>query len=175
MKIFVSIVIVVGAMLPSIGRAGAVEDQQAIAFAHGLFEQRGLVLRQFSGGRVTTNVLYQVIPGQVNWLKGQTTCLIASRSDSVSVSQFLPWLSFHISQVQSAFTPIGLKGYIAIATGNFEIAIQNWTSKEVMQNAFQSEAGKLIANGVGTHLKIIKFSDGEDQCPGAIEFVSSLR
>lgn len=96
------------------------------------------------------NILYQAIPENFNWKDGYTTVFVGFRKAEAPLLNFIQGLSSHIEFVRRALRPMGLRGYVFYITGEYEIAFQNWTSKEEMEQAFKTEAGQTTAKQAGS-------------------------
>ncbi len=100
--------------------------------------------RTRSAHEIKTDVVYDLSSSNTKWNKGYTTLFVGLRQKKFSQGEFLKHLTQHVHDVSSNFKNGGLKGYIFSATGDYEIAWQNWTSKSAADQAFQSTEGKRI-------------------------------
>ncbi|MEQ1878218.1 MAG: hypothetical protein ABL958_16370 [Bdellovibrionia bacterium] len=103
--------------------------------------------------------VYNTLPN-TSWAKGYNTLYIGSRKSPVTSEGFLKQLGTHVESVRSLFYRKGLQGYVIMATPDYEIAFQNWSSKEAMEAAFASAEGQLIQRDAATFLENIRFKQG---------------
>lgn len=108
------------------------------------------------------NTLYRALPENFNWRDGYTTVFVGFRKPGYPVIEFAQKMASHIDFVRRAFRPSGLRGYLFFITGDYEVAYQNWTSKEDMERAFQSENGHVITEGANRFMDGALFEQVQD-------------
>jgi putative intracellular protease/amidase len=71
-----------------------------------------------------------------DWSGGYTTFYLGLRKNEISQFDFLNGLASHIEQCKQLFGPVGMDGYIVIASEDLEVAYQHWTSQAAAEQAF---------------------------------------
>jgi hypothetical protein len=108
---------------------------------------------------VQSDVGYDVMQSPTDWQKGHSTLFIGLRKADVSAETFLAQLSEHVAQVKKTLGSGVLKGYIVIANENYEIAYQNWSSKNAMQRAFSAPQGQALGAEAGRLMNTLQWSE----------------
>lgn len=116
-------------------------------FLAALIERRVNALPQRKGmpkNGITPNIVYDVSAQPIDWKSGYSTIFVGSRLKSSSPTEFLPHLTRHVVAVKKALEPQGLRGYIVLATDDYEIAYLNWADQETADKAFASPEGQAV-------------------------------
>lgn len=106
------------------------------------------------GDKIAVDQAYDVLGSAPDWQTGHTTFWIGLRKKG-SAQEFLNFLAQHVADIKTSLKPRGLRGYVFMATGDYEIAYQNWTSKANMEAAYAdtsvkkttAEAGEWMSPG----------------------------
>lgn len=77
---------------------------------------------------LVSGTAYNVLAEPLDWSKGVNYVFIGLRKEGVKPADFLKRLKGHVQLTQQALGGKGLRGYIMIADGNYEIAYMNWES-----------------------------------------------
>lgn len=85
--------------------------------------------------------IYEVSPFPKDWQQGYTNVYIGARKAGVSKAKFMKILGTQLGHAKKIFGPPGMRGYLVLSDGNYEIAFMNWPSKEAAKNA-GSAAGR---------------------------------
>ena len=116
----------------------------------GLFSREislSLVPRPFNmSSRIPTErgAAFDVLGIPVDWNSGQTFFFFGLRKPSLTPENFFRKLKTHVACVKSSFASQGLKGYLVLITGEYEIAFLNWESGSAMQKAMSTPKGKAL-------------------------------
>lgn len=105
---------------------------------------------------------YDVLSKPVDWQKGHSVCFFGLRKKSLRPDFFWDTLYKHIIYTRTAFSPLGLKGYVILVSPDYEIAFMNWESKSAMENALQSQKGKALVRDSRGILDTILWQDFRD-------------
>ena len=114
---------------------------------------------------LVSQTAYNVIGEPNDWSSGATLFYVGTRKSHIRKTDFLEKLSQHILQVEMAFKPYGLKGYIVIADENYEVAYMNWTSYEDMEYALLAPEGKRILRTADSMMDTLQWN-GESAFQG---------
>lgn len=105
--------------------------------------------------KIEFQTAYDVINEKVDWNTGYSTLYIGLRKNNISTNDFIVFMKDHISEVANIFKPHGLKGYLALVGQDYEIAFQNWSSKEDAQNALNSNVE--FINNTNQYLEVYAY------------------
>ncbi|MBI2068351.1 MAG: type 1 glutamine amidotransferase domain-containing protein [Deltaproteobacteria bacterium] len=135
-------------------------------FLEALIQRRVGALPQKKGmpkGGIEPNVVYDISAEALDWKNGYSTVFVGSRLKGSSPSEFLPHLTKHVGEVKQAFEPQGLRGYIVLATSDYEIAYLNWTSKEAADKAFASPDGKKVVADAQSFMESVLYKQTDER------------
>ncbi len=110
------------------------------------------VLDRFAGDR-----LYQVTPFPKDWRSGVTNLYIGARLPSVSREQFQKVLGNHLVNAKRVFGPAGMRGYLVLSDGDYEIAFMNWASEEALAKAGQAPGRETVLSEAAGILEPLVF------------------
>lgn len=91
---------------------------------------------------LVANTAYDFGLGGIDWSKGHTTYFVGLKKPGQG--DFFTRLAKHVSLVRDSFLAFGLRGYVVVATADYELAIMNWESDESMSKAFGSLFGQAV-------------------------------
>jgi hypothetical protein len=95
---------------------------------------------------------YDVLFKPVDWQTGYSVFFMGLRNPSLRPDFFWDAMYKHVKAVKTAYSPMGLQGYVVLIDPNYEMAFMNWTSKATMEKAMQSPQGKSLENDVSNIL-----------------------
>ncbi len=75
---------------------------------------------------------------------GRHTTLYVGKSKGLSGRSFRERLEKHVALVSEQMRAQGQIGYLYYVTGDFEVAVMQWSSEEVMNKAFAGVAGDIV-------------------------------
>ncbi|MBC7543364.1 MAG: hypothetical protein H7338_11600 [Candidatus Sericytochromatia bacterium] len=97
-----------------------------------------------AGAQVQADVAYDLVQRPTDWQKGHTTFFVGVRKAGVAAGAFLPGMTSHVALAKREFTPMGLDGYIIVATPEYEVAYMHWTDARSADAAMASATGKRV-------------------------------
>lgn len=101
-------------------------------------------------GQVQADVAYDVMQQPTDWQKGHSAFYVGVRKAGVPAAAFLSRLSQHVALAKREFAPLGMDGYIVVATADYEVAYTHWTSAKAADAALGTVGGKrVVADGQG--------------------------
>lgn len=104
---------------------------------------------------------YDVLSLPVDWKKGFTTFYMGIRRKGLSNQQYEAGMSRHVEGVKRGFYKMGMKGYLVLLTDRYEIAYQNWQSREAFERAMKSNTAKIITKDAKRFLKTFMFQPAQ--------------
>ena len=129
-------------------------NQEAIELAQ---QQDHAEIYRAGEGAPDIGRLYSTYSKRINWKRGYTSVFIGRRKSDISTLTYAEKITSHIDIVLQTFSSMGLRGYFFVVYGDYEIAFQNWTSESDAQKAFETPAGKSIAQDAGTFMNASMF------------------
>ena len=94
---------------------------------------------------IKADIAYDLMQKATDWQTGQATFSIGTRLKTVAAGEFLGRLTQHVQHVRTAFGPLGLDGYVVVATPDQEVAFMHWSSEQAAEQAHASTQGKAVA------------------------------
>ncbi len=96
--------------------------------------------------RIELNKAYDILALPVDWQRGYSTFYVGIKRPHISPGQFSDRLTNHVADVISAFSSQGLNAYVMMASDRYEIAYQNWTSKDAFEKAMRKNGGPIATD-----------------------------
>ena len=112
-----------------------------------------------NGPALAPNVPVDMFEAPTDWQCGHSVVYVGQRKKDVAPAAFLAKLSQHVARNKATFGPLGMRGYVVVASEDREIAWTNWSSKGAMTRAFASEAGKAAVAFGGAFLDTVQWTD----------------
>ena len=117
-----------------------------------------LILSVTAGAAVSVpaigpDIVYSVLaPYRVS--EGRLTTLFVGKSKSLDGQAFRDRLRQHVELVANLMKPKGQLSYIVYANDQYEVALMQWPSEDVMNAAFAGDAGKAIQNNAQEFIEV---------------------
>lgn len=107
-------------------------------------------------------VAYDVLFKPVDWQTGYSVFYLGLRNPSLPSEFFGNAMYKHVKAVKSAYSSMGLQGYVVLIDPDYEMAFMNWASKEMMEKAMQSPQGKSLEKEVASILTPLIWEEFRD-------------
>jgi hypothetical protein len=112
-----------------------------------------------NGPALKANVPVDMFEAATDWQCGHGVVYVGRRKADVPADAFLGRLSAHVAHTKAAFGPLGLRGYVVVATEDQEIAWMNWSSKVAADKALGSVAGRSVREESAALMANVMWSD----------------
>lgn len=124
----------------------------------------------FTGGitSLQPNAAYNIIGKPVDLAKGVTFAFVGLRKPEISKPNFLRAMASHVRLVAKTLGPKGLKGYLILATEEYEIAYMVWESQAHADAAFASPEGALVQADANKSLNLLIWKKAASYTGGSI-------
>ncbi|MGE0634182.1 MAG: hypothetical protein AB7O96_17335 [Pseudobdellovibrionaceae bacterium] len=118
-------------------------------------------MRTFSEGitMLAPNVAYNVLGKPVDIQKSAVFTFVGLKKTGLSSEQFLKNMASHLQLVKKEMGPLGMVGYLALATENYEVAYMMWESEEKAAAAFASPAGEKVQKDASNSLDMLFYKE----------------
>ena len=123
-------------------------------FLESLIEQKLKNKERVNANEINPNAVNVILGGGIDWGQGHTTLYIGKNKVA---GKFISQLSDHVLLVEKNFSSAGLQGYLVVIHNGLEIALQNWSSKEAMENVLQTALGQEVVNDANKFLQFVDF------------------
>lgn len=100
--------------------------------------------------KLSSGKAYDLYGEGLDWRTGHNTVYIGLRKSGLKQSEFMRRLTAHLKQASQAMKPKGLRGYVVLATEDYEIAWQNWKDQAAYDAAMNSDEAKPIITDAGS-------------------------
>lgn len=101
---------------------------------------------------------YEVTPFPKDWRQGFTNVYVGARRAEVSREAFMKALVPHLDHARTVFGPSGMRGYLVLSDGNYEIAFMNWPSKEAAAAAGSAPGREAVLAESGAILESLSLA-----------------
>jgi hypothetical protein len=91
--------------------------------------------------KMELHVPYAIVDRAVDWSKGFTALVMASKNDDLPAADYIPRLRRHVRLVTTLFESKGMDGYMVYAGDNYEWAYLHWTDEDTAKRAFATVDG----------------------------------
>jgi hypothetical protein len=110
---------------------------------------------------------HSMLSPSLDWSEGASYAFIGTRKPGFTQAQFLARLKAHVELATSRMRPRGLRGYLVIATPEYEIAYLNWTSAEDHDRAFATDDGKAVFGDGAEFMDTLMYQEATELPAGA--------
>lgn len=118
-------------------------------------------------GALTDQGAYDVLAAPTDWATGFTTFFIGRRQESVAPGDFPVRLHAQVRRERAAFAPMGLRGYVFMATTDTKLSFMHWTDMAAFGRAMASAEGQAVAAESRALMRTVQFA-GATPFKGAI-------